>query len=544
MRNGTRRNNLVFPTLIASLVFVTACRDDGGIPGGSGGGSGSNTPPTADAGADQSVNETTTVNLTGVGSDQEGAVTYQWVQDSGPSVTINNSTSAAASFTAPDVNADSLITLRLTVFDTDGASASDTVDITVLDQSPPPNTPPTVNAGADQSVIEMSNVTLSGSGTDAESTVSYQWSQTTGPTVIISNPTSASASFTAPNVSADTTLTFQLSVTDAGGLVATDSLDITVSDQVTTPGTSFTHRVKTMRYDYDNNGIFEGVAVHDYNPDGTLNSITYTYTDDGVADTDFISFKLGPFIEITESETQSFSYDANNLLEFWDINSTNKSSRVSYTWNGESAFNSVLLETFNMGNQESALEFIGSYSGGLLDTASGTVNFPVMPNPLTQEIELNYDAQGVLQSDLWTVAQGGTIATQLQRDFTWDANGAIDLTVSTDPRPGATYQDSRDYEYVNNQIARIESILPSNHYFWHENFDTNNLFVNRQIDLNVDGSIEGQINIEWEAGSCQEVVFWLPRTTPDTRKRTANPSPLISLGDGHGVFLTCGTATP
>jgi fibronectin type 3 domain-containing protein len=97
-----------------------------------------------------------------------------------------------------------------------------------------PNTqnqaPAAVNAGSDQTVNAAATVSLSGSGTDPENgTLTYQWRQTGGTSVALSNATSAMASFTAPNIATGTaTLTFELRVTDEGGLSAVDTLAVVV----------------------------------------------------------------------------------------------------------------------------------------------------------------------------------------------------------------------------------------------------------------------------------------------------------------------------
>ncbi|HEY0974574.1 MAG TPA: PKD domain-containing protein [Solimonas sp.] len=94
---------------------------------------GGNRPPVADAGADQAVNEGSAVTLDGsASSDPEaGALTYAWTQRSGPTVTLEDASTARARFTAPSVDADTALVFRLTVTDPEGASASDEVTITV-----------------------------------------------------------------------------------------------------------------------------------------------------------------------------------------------------------------------------------------------------------------------------------------------------------------------------------------------------------------------------------------------------------------------------
>lgn len=88
---------------------------------------------------------------------------------------------------------------------------------------------PSVNAGPDQTVKELSIITLSGSGSDRDGSIaSYQWTQTSGKAVVIENPSSPEVSFRAPKATNEHQITLQLTVTDNEGATNSDSLDITV----------------------------------------------------------------------------------------------------------------------------------------------------------------------------------------------------------------------------------------------------------------------------------------------------------------------------
>jgi len=96
-------------------------------------GTGINNSPNAVAGASQTVKSGVVVTLDGAQSnDPDGdAITYQWLQTSGTTVTLNNANTATASFAAPDVASDTLLRFQLTVSDTRGLTNVSTTSVTV-----------------------------------------------------------------------------------------------------------------------------------------------------------------------------------------------------------------------------------------------------------------------------------------------------------------------------------------------------------------------------------------------------------------------------
>ena len=87
---------------------------------------------------------------------------------------------------------------------------------------------PQADAGPDQSVDEFEAVTLDGSGsTDPKNgNLSYQWEQTAGTPVVLSDDTAVQPTFDAPDAGA---LTFILTVTDEDELVSTDTVKIIIT---------------------------------------------------------------------------------------------------------------------------------------------------------------------------------------------------------------------------------------------------------------------------------------------------------------------------
>ena len=148
----------------ASVLTLAACSSGGG--GDSGGPS--NSPPTVDAGSDQTAFELTTVNLSGTATDPNGdTITYEWTQTAGTSVTIDDPSSAATTFTAPDVAAGTPETLTFSLRASDGTEIrSDTVSVRVEE-----NEAPVAAAGADRTVVENQAVQLDGSASADPNTI-------------------------------------------------------------------------------------------------------------------------------------------------------------------------------------------------------------------------------------------------------------------------------------------------------------------------------------------------------------------------------------
>jgi hypothetical protein len=93
-------------------------------------------PPTADAGTDQTVNEFSVVTLDGTGSSdpESEALTYSWAKPM--IVTLTGANTATPTFTAPQVSADTPLTFALKICDEANPAslcATDTVVVTVLD---------------------------------------------------------------------------------------------------------------------------------------------------------------------------------------------------------------------------------------------------------------------------------------------------------------------------------------------------------------------------------------------------------------------------
>ena len=262
-------------------------------------------PPIANAGPAQVVTTGSPVILNGSESKAPTGLilSYSWKQiPTGASITLSGVNTPVWEFTAPKVDANTLLRFQLTVTNNFGQTGTDTVNI--LDKTgstsnaptqsqvvrstpaittsipsinqnkvsnsvsipnnnevvqppltapisppltppinkqlvpqannaaqPPSNDSPIANAGHDQVVNTNSTVALVGSlSKDPDGDpISYHWTQVSGsPAITLGGVNTPVWQFTAPNVPSDTTLTFQLTVTNRHGLSDSGRVNVLV----------------------------------------------------------------------------------------------------------------------------------------------------------------------------------------------------------------------------------------------------------------------------------------------------------------------------
>jgi len=183
-----------------------------------------NSPPTANAGANQSVSVGATVALDGgLSSDPNNdSLTYAWTFTSmpaGSTASLNNASSVTPSFKA-DKLGDYVI--QLIVNDGQVNSVASTVTITAV------NDKPVANAGANQDVTVFNTVTLDGSSSNDTNgdALTYNWSFTSVPNG--SQASLSDSTVVAPTFVADVVGTYVLQLIVNDGLVDSDPATVTI----------------------------------------------------------------------------------------------------------------------------------------------------------------------------------------------------------------------------------------------------------------------------------------------------------------------------
>jgi len=252
-----------------------------------------NQMPEAWAGDNMTVEAGSNVKINGSGTDPDGFISSQsWQQVSGPAVALVNADTLQVQFTAPDD--DGSVQLRLTVVDNEGASDSDEVTINIDTSAPPPNQPPTANAGPNLTVEQGDNVVITGGGSDPDGSITgWAWSQVSGAAVSLVNADSQQVNFTAPGSSGEVRL--RLTVTDDDGATDSDDVVVTVEDPAPPPNQTPTANAgPNLTVEQGDNVVITGGGS---DPDGSITGWAW-------------SQQSGPSVNLVNADSQQVSFTA------------------------------------------------------------------------------------------------------------------------------------------------------------------------------------------------------------------------------------------
>jgi PKD repeat protein len=375
-----------------------------------------NQAPTADAGPDQAVNEGQIVLLNGSNSTDpdDGIASYHWVQIGEPSVTLSNPYAKQPTFTAPGVGSEGAsLTFELTVTDQIGNQSKDicVVNITWL------NEPPQADAGSDQTVNEGVDVVLDGSSSvDIDGNIaSYLWTQTSGPAVTLLNAASDRPTFSAPNVESNgVSLTFNLLVTDTGGMKDTDSCIINITWQNKPP---------TAVVSPDYTEVPEEALV-------TMDGSASTDPDDGIA-----SYQWSQ----VEGEPVSLSDSTSPVITFKVPKSDplGKNIKLKLT----------VKDHGGLQGEAESFVYVSSSSNESNNLPEARFDY-VYGKKVATFTDLSKDSDGTIVSWLWDFGDG-SVSTEKKPDHRYTKFGVYSVTLTVTDNVGASHSISQDVNVSN-----------------------------------------------------------------------------------------------
>ncbi|MBQ4798288.1 lamin tail domain-containing protein [Pseudoalteromonas sp. MMG006] len=279
------KNNLIkYLSLLFLSLLITGCGGGGSSDSSD---SSSNTAPVVTFSISSNVivaNQSFTI--TAQASDSDGQISsYQWQQLSGPEFTFtaNGNTLTA---TAPSVSQDTSFSFSVAVTDNTGGTTEQVFTGTITNQ----NNPPTVNITGPSSALANTQVELTANAQDSDGTISsITWVQSAGDSVQFTQ-TDGILSFSAPNITENTTLGFSVTVIDN----ASSSVQASTTILITQTNNAPTISISAPEQAEQNELVTLTAEAQD--SDGTIDSITWQQTN-------------GPVVDVTQAST-SISFDA------------------------------------------------------------------------------------------------------------------------------------------------------------------------------------------------------------------------------------------
>ncbi|WDE13736.1 RHS repeat-associated core domain-containing protein [Thalassomonas haliotis] len=168
----------------------------------------------ANAGEDMLTFSTLDTGLFGSGSSNEAISAYSWQQYLGTAVTLHNTATANANFTAPDTEDEQLLSFIFTVTDANKVSATDKLDV-VVKALAEYNQPPVVAKSQELLVSSGESVSVSLAAWDSDKDIlTYRWQQRSGQSVTLTHAETDTLTFTPPVTVKNEVYSFSLTVSD------------------------------------------------------------------------------------------------------------------------------------------------------------------------------------------------------------------------------------------------------------------------------------------------------------------------------------------
>ncbi|MGS0674177.1 PKD domain-containing protein [Shewanella sp. 125m-1] len=389
------------------------------------------------------------------------------------------------------------------------------------------NTQPEANAGADQTVNTESVVTLSGVGSDKEGDISVLWTQTGGPDIVLSDTAISNPTFVTGLYSETQILTFNFTVTDTEGLTNEDTVDVIVN----VPLSSITSatgkwRIAKKEFDYDNNGVFEGVEDYTYR-DGLLYRIKYTYTADNVDDMPYIPSFISS--SHTEERTQTVEYDQLERPINYQTTTPNIQLEFDYAYTDESLILNEFTYSLNspLFSQTANVNFIynGNYISKIHSDANSSFNINNTYGYDTEQRVTVVDSEQYEYKFQWSIDNYLTQWRYIDK-----------LTPNISSEANFIYIDGWliTATYVEINGTNADGTVISTSYDASYIYDSKQLPVLVNYEYNSSGQIDIVEKITWVEESCLLSGLWAPSPSGGINYRKYTTPEGTGQGTGWG----------
>ncbi|MET0007642.1 MAG: hypothetical protein ABW124_15635 [Candidatus Thiodiazotropha sp. 6PLUC9] len=319
-----------------------------------------------------------------------------------------------------------------------------------------------------------------------------------------------------------------------------DSDSGTTEDNVdsddTQPDTQSGYRVLRRQYDFDLNGVIDGVSEFVYDTNGRLMEEQYTYTDDGTPDIRLLGSTL-PRENL--NTTATYTYDTDGRVETWSETNSEYSFTTTYTYNTSGLISRVDTTSLDsIGGVTTQVHHLLEYDGiRLIEHTHHLNNNPVA----NQTYQIEYNSDGRVSTNNMAVNPPGSDSLF---SYTYFSNGNTETVIATTPSTPSIGDMVYNFAFNSaNQPTSFEFRSDLDQYTddfsYTYRYADNALLSESLVDRYLDGSTDVRIITEWEAGVCTPMILWGVRAIVPTN---SDPSSPYIPGTGYWESDFCATA--
>jgi hypothetical protein len=283
-------------------------------------------------------------------------------------------------------------------------------------------------------------------------------------------------------------------------VVSSDSDDTgNTTDNDTATDSATDIRVARMRYDYDNNGTYEGLTEFFYDSSGRLTQERYSYTEDGEVDRHIPGTIQSSLGREDLDNTVIYTYNSDGLLQSWVVRDSQLGALTRYIYDA----NNMLTRVDNVKEDNTGAVLSSTYHS--LEYTDQRLTRHTHHNTddssLLYTYEIEYDYAGYVSSTLMTSNPPGMESRYVPYYF---VNGLIeDVELSSQGSKNLALECS--YNALN---QKVRSDVWQDGFSFEYIYGDNVKISEVRADYGQDGVIETVVAIEWEQGVCEPVVRW------------------------------------
>ncbi len=246
-------------------------------------------------------------------------------------------------------------------------------------------------------------------------------------------------------------------------------------------------RAARVDADYDGNGVYDAREIYEYDTQGRLTRLTYTYTDDGVSD---ITRRRS---NVDSVETYAYTDDRLTTLTVESADGTRSAITYQYDAAGDATRADV---QFTSAGGSGSLAYTYTHANGRLSSATQS-----LLGQTTQTETFSYDTNG-LPSSVLTVASGGG---RTRTAYAWFAADRIQ-TVAIGPDGAAPTETTTFTNDANNRVlGALTTRSNGTSVRYTHIYDTAGRPAEVTIDVSNNGSVDGRDVVTLEQGPCTPV---------------------------------------